>query len=163
MDNYRCAIIYGDTDEKRKELAGTVEMFGDAKSNSLHIASLLDFSQKKFSDVPIFKQLNIHHPPSTVSFFFTELGHAIFINTSSDNTKMGMLFLPKIISKQMKESLYKFVEGINDFSDFYIFYDLKLVEGVVDGEQLQGLNEDDKPIDILNSYFELEEGKNKAR
>ena len=74
---------------------------------------------------------------------------------------MGMLFLPKTISKQMKESLYKFTEGINDFNEFYIFYNLKLDDGIVDGEQLQGLNEDDKPIDILNSYFELEEVKNK--
>lgn len=163
MDNYRCAIVYGDNDEKRKELAGTIELFGDVNENSLHVVSLLDLAQRKFSDIQIFKQLNIHHPPSTVSFFFTELGHAIFLNTSIDDLKMGMLFLPKPISKQMKESLYKFVEGINDFNEFYLFYNLKLDDGLVEGDQLQGLNEDDKPIDILNSYFELEEVKNKAR
>lgn len=163
MDNYRCAIVYGDNDEKRKELAGTIELFGDVKENSLHVVSLLDLAQRKFSDIQIFKQLNIHHTPSTVSFFFTELGHAIFLNTSIDDLKMGMLFLPKTISKQMKESLYKFVEGINDFNEFYLFYKLKLDDGLVEGDQLQGLNEDDKPIDILNSYFELEEVKNKAR
>lgn len=162
MDNHKWAIIYGDEDEETKDLAGTVEMFGDMKSPQLHIVDLREFVHKKFPYSKKNEDLNDKNNPVYGGYIFTSLGDAVFLNLTIDANKKGIIFLPNTISPKLKESLYEFVEKLNDY-EVYIYYNLKLENEEPDGELLQGLNEDDKPIDILNSYFELEEGKNKAR
>lgn len=159
MENCKIAIIYGDMDEERNDKKGEVEKIGNINDSYYHIICLLNLAKDKFSDVKEFNMLNIHHTPEIASYFFTKLGHIIFLNTSNKKSKMGFLFLPNNISDVLKEALYNFVNEISDYQ-LYVFYNLEIIDGVLEGEQLQLSSvENVNAIDLLNLYFSKKNGK----
>lgn len=147
MDQYKIALI----DEH-----GQVERIGDATDDmQLHSVCLLEFALKKYPDVSIFKRLNNRHTPEIISYFYTLLGNAVFLNTTKEEEKYGktgFFMLPNDMTEEQQESILLFSKSIKGFSTT-IFYDLKLVDGMIDEKALSSM-EPECSEELLRAYFE---------
>lgn len=156
MDNNKFAVIYGNEDSKRDIRDGQIEKYGDIKFSDLnHIDYLMEYISQKFKDVEMFKALNNRHSPEVAAFLISRLGHAVFLNATKNAKKYGksgIFIMPDEISDKQKEALYSFYEEIKDFS-ITIIYNLKIVDGFLDGVNLASVNREDSKK-TLDSFFE---------
>ena len=156
MDNNKFAVIYGNEDSKRDIRDGQIEKYGDIEFSDLnHIDYLMEYISQKFKDVEMFKALYNRHSPEVAAFLISRLGHAVFLNATKNAKKYGksgIFIMPDEISDKQKEALYSFYEEIKDFS-ITIIYNLKIVDGFLDGVNLASVNREDSKK-TLDSFFE---------
>lgn len=156
MDNNKFAVIYGNEDSKRDIRDGQIEKYGDIEFSDLnHIDYLMEYISQKFKDVEMFKALSNRHSPEVAAFLISRLGHAVFLNATKNAKKYGksgIFIMPDEISDKQKEALYSFYEEIKDFS-ITIIYNLKIVDGFLDGVNLASVNREDSKK-TLDSFFE---------
>lgn len=152
MDMYKLAIIYGDNGYKSDDNFGKIDKFGDINDDLLHSACLLRFGKEKFPEVGVFNKLTFHHEPDVISYFFTKLGHAVFINSTSNGVKMGILLLPAQISDDFRNVLYKFAEEIEGYS-VALAYDLEIVNGLLESKSIQDSIKKQGLKNLLDVYF----------
>lgn len=156
MDNYKFAVIYGKDDNEKDIQAGKIEKYGNIELGDLnHIDYLLEYIDNKFSNVDMFKALNNRHTPEIAAFLISRLGNVVFLNATKNAKrygKSGIFIMPDEISDKQKEALYSFYEEIKDFS-ITIIYNLKIVDGFLDGVNLAPVNREDSKK-ILDSFFE---------
>lgn len=167
MDNYMVAVIYGDNDEKRKDKFGKIDMIGNINSNLLHSATILEYGRKYFPDIDAFQKLNVKHTPPTISYYFVELGHVVFCNTTSKDingksVKTGIFYFPDNISEKLKQIIYKFVNQISDYR-IIIVDDLKIVDGLLYWQSFQETMETPTPKDLLDLYFDKQKNRIRKR
>jgi hypothetical protein len=155
MDNYKFAIINGEDNSEKDIQAGKVERYGNIEFGDLnHIDYLMEYIDNKFSDVPMFKSLNNRHTPEIAAFLISRLGYIVFLNATKNAKrygKTGIFIMPDEITDKQKEALYSFYEEIKDFS-VTIIYNLKIVDGFLDGVNLAPVNKEDSKK-LLDSFF----------
>lgn len=152
MDTYKLAIIYGDNGYKSDDNFGKIDKFGAINDGLLHSACLLKFGKEKFPNVEVFNKLTFHHEPDVISYFFIKLGHAVFINSTSKGMKMGILLLPEQISDNFQNVLYKFAEGIEEYS-VTLAYDLEIVNSLLESKSIQNSIKGRGLKSLLDVYF----------
>lgn len=164
MDEYKIAIIYGTTDEQRNIKEGNIEKIGDINDPYLlHSSCLLDFARTKYPDIKIFQKLTYRSSPETIGYFFAQLGHILFLNTTKKGNKTGLFIMPDNITERQKNTLYNFAEHLAGFT-VGIFYDLNLISGIVDGRELyQSTIKNETISSLLDTYFSPSEDKEKKR
>jgi len=167
MDNYKIAFIHGENFENKGLSDGSIELYGDITKDSLHVAYLLDYAKKRFSDIPIFDRLTIRHQPEIVAYFLTKLGIIVFFNMTKYEEnhikrygKNGMLMLPETLTEKQKEALKKLAADISDFN-ISINYDLTL-DGILDSKTIQGFNHE-TPSELIEIYLKRIEEKYQER
>lgn len=166
MENYKFAIFYGDENKKKEMQDGKVEKFGNILLEDFnHIHYLIEYIDNNFSDIPLFKSLNKRHSPEIAAFLISRLGNIVFLNVTQNIKrfgKSGIFVMPDKITEKQKTTLYYFLEEIKDFS-ITIIYKLKIVDGILDGDNLvQGDKDNSK--NLLDSFFSKlsENEKNKT-
>ncbi len=155
MEDYKLAFIYGAGEEVRGLIDGEIQNIGNAHDkDELHINCLLKFAKNKYGDVNVFNRLNHRHRPEIAAYFFSLFGHIVFFNITRDAKKygkMGLFIMPLEITDKQKESLTAFVKTIDDFH-VDICYDLKLIDGILDGREIQAFN-GETPEKLLEIYY----------
>ena len=158
MDDHKGFILFGKDDENDKYHDGESIMFGNSKSDDLHIASLLDIAKTYFPEDPILSKLNIRHQPEVAAFFMVEMGNVVFLNTTKYNGnnisiygKSGMLMLPSTISNKQIESLKELTQSLIDY-DLIIKTDFNLNNGMLESKTLVCMDKinPDKLIELVN-------------
>lgn len=159
MDHYKLALIYGKNDEVRQIHDGQIKRVGNLlEADLLHATCLLDHAKEIYPNVTVFKQLNNRHRPETIGYFFALLGNILFLNTTKNVEKYGkrgILMMPNHWTKLQQEALKQFCDVIEDFS-ITILYDLKIVDGMLDGKELYPMKEE-KPWNLVERYIKREE------
>lgn len=142
MDNYKGFIIFGKDDENGKYQDGQIIMFGDSKSDDLHIENLLSISKEYFPEDSILSRLTIRHQPEMAAFFIVNMGNIVFLNTTKYNEnniskygKSGMLMLPNTLSANQASLIEGIGEQLENY-DLIIKTDLKLNEGFLESKTL---------------------------
>lgn len=162
MDDSKVVIIFGNDDKKCQFQDGKIENYGDAKDDDLHIATLLEIVEKYFSDDPILSRLNINHQANIVAYFMVELGHLVFLNTTSykkeffeQHGKSGLLMVPNKISIKQFETLKEFLRQVEDYT-VTVCSELKLNGGFLESKNFTSIRGADKKlvIDRLDSLVE---------
>ena len=162
MDNSKVVIIFGKDDEKGNFYDGEIESYGDARDADLHIATLLEIANKYFSDDPIISRLNIRHQANIAAYFMVELGHVVFLNTTSykkefleKHGKNGLLMVPDQMSIKQFETLKEFLHQVEDYT-ITVCSSLKLNEGFLESKNFTSIRGANKElvIDKLNSEVE---------
>ena len=146
MDNYKLAFIsYED---------GSIDKIGlDKDNNGIHINYLLEYINKKFPNIELFKKFNQRHDPGTVAFFIAKMGYIVFFNTTRNiDYKHGTFIFPDKISEIQKKSLYQFIELINDYK-ISIEYDSELIDGVIESKIVE--SNYNNPYESVEKYFDL--------
>ena len=127
MDDYKCAIIN----------ENGIDKVGDSRSEDIHTICLLEEARKIHPDNQYFKMLNVKHLPSTISYYLTEAGDIVFLNTTNYRKeelkkygRSGIFFLPSVITNKHIESLEKFLPMIEDFK-VEIKADFSIEDGIL--------------------------------
>ncbi len=161
MDNYKFAVIYGNVDSKGDIKDSHIERYGDIEFGDLnHIDYLMEYISKRFKDVEMFKALSNRHSPEVAAFLISRLGHVVFLNATKNAKKYGkagIFIMPDQISEEQKRAIYSFYEEVKDYS-ITIIYDLKVVDGILDGVNLAPVNREDARK-LLDSFFTKTENK----
>lgn len=159
MDDYRIAFIYGVTDDECNIKDGELEFYGDANDSELsHSQCLKDHAEEHFPNVKVFNMLNFRHRPEVISYFYTVLGHIVFLNITKNVKKYGksgLFLLPNEITEKQRVTLKRFCENISDYS-ISIMSDLKIEDGILDGRELSSV-EKQNPAAVFDLYFGREE------
>lgn len=154
MDNYKLAFIHGDEDKKRNIKVGDVEYIGDRESD-LHAECLLEYANKHYEDIEIFKKLSIRHNPEVIGFMFLNcFNDIVYFNTTKNVEKYGrsgLFLLPDDISDLQKKGLLEFARTIENYK-VNIFHSLRLEDGMLMGDEII-LSTFETPEQMLNKYF----------
>ncbi len=146
MDRHKLVIIHQNQ---------TIDYLGNIASDNTHSEELLEYAQKQYKDIPIFTKLNYRHTPETISYFYTLLGDALFLNTTKDIEKhgyTGIFILPTDMSEEQREQILEFADHLQPYH-VRILHHLSLEYGFLQGEEMQqALN--NSPKDLLLHYFE---------
>lgn len=154
--NDKIVIIYGQLEVNGKDMDGKIEMLESGYEEN-HIDVFIDYIENNMKNDPFMKQVNSKFSPNTIACMMSLEGHIVFFNTTSynknnqNNIKDGLLVLPIDISEKQKESLYFFIENIDNYR-LLIQYDITLNEGIFDSKQIQ-MKYDDTPKELLDQYF----------
>ena len=140
MDDYKGFILFGNDEENYSD--GQVVMFGDIKSDDLHIANLLEVANTYFPNDPILSRLTIHHSPEVVAYFISTMGNIVFLNLTKYNGnnvsrhgKSGLLMLPDEVTEKQIETLKELGKDLEAY-DLIIKTNLKLNEGLLESKTL---------------------------
>ena len=154
MDNSKVVIIFGKDAENGQYFDGQMECYGNAMDADLHIATLLEIAHKYFGDDPILSRLNIRHQANIAAYFMVELGHVVFLNTTSykkdfleKHGKNGLLMIPDQMSMKQFETLKKFLHHVEDYT-ITVCSDLKLNEGFLESKNFTSIRGASKELVI---------------
>ena len=143
MDYFKVAII---------KMNGKCDMVG-TDVEELHSQCLLDYANNNY-DAKIFKKLNFRHRAEVISYFLTQLGDIVFLNTTKDVEKygyIGVLMLPRNITNVQRDSLDQFLEKISMFN-ICLVTDLYLDGGILQANELYPIS-DETPSSLVQRYF----------
>ena len=162
MDDSKVTIIFGNDDDKGLFKDGSIETYGKAEDNDLHIATLLEIVNKYFSDDPILSRLSIRHQANIAAYFIVELGHVIFLNTTSykkefldKHGKNGLLMVPDKMSPKQFETLKAFLKQVDDYT-ITVCSNLKLNEGFLESKNFTSIKGANKDLVINRLSNEVE-------
>lgn len=166
MDDSKVVIIFGTDDTNEKFHDGELEYFGNIKDSDLHIVTLLEMVEKYFSDDSILSRLTIRHQANIAAYFMVELGHVIFLNTTSykkeyleKHGKSGLLMIPDKMSIKQFEELKLFLKKIEDYT-ITVCSDLKLNEGFLESKNFTSIRGANKELVINRLDSEVEKEDN---
>lgn len=155
MDDYKIAVIYGKDDQEKNIKDGMIEAFGDIHDQDLlHIDCILEHARKKYPEVAVFKQLTDRHSPEAVAYFYTQLGNAVFFNSTKEPEKYGysgVLMLPDDLTDNQIQSLQNLSKKISKYI-ISISYDFKVEDGIIECQEINSLNQE-TPEELLKKYF----------
>ena len=156
MKNYKLAIIHNsDSDDNLGQL---IEYVG-SDFDKIHSELLLDYAEKHYKDINVFKQLNYRHTPETIGFFMLKIfNNVIFFNTTKNVNKYGYtgnFLMPDDISEVQRDLLYEFVDSI-EYYRVNILHSLRLEDGILINETMY-CGDSDTPRDMLDRYFKLKD------
>ena len=161
MDNYKTAFIYGSDDETNNFKDGQIHLYGEAEQDLFHNVYLLNYIEKYYPNIPLFKQLNPRHPKEIIAYFLAKMGHVVFFNTTNyeekkleRHGKLGMFMMPDNLTEKQKAALIQFAQTIPDF-DVLINYDLKIEDGLLNSQTYQS-TEKISPETLINSFLQRE-------
>lgn len=162
MDDGKVTIIFGNDDEKGLFQDGNIETYGKAEDNDLHIATLLEIVNKYFSEDPILSRLSIRHQANIAAYFMVELGHVVFLNTTSykkeflsKHGKNGLLMVPDKMSQKQFESLKVFLKKVDDYT-ITVCSNLRLNEGFLESKNFTSIKGANKELVINKLSDEVE-------
>ena len=168
MDGIKIVFIYGKEKLELGIIEGKIDKVGHINDGRIHASYLLEFASNNYPEVDIFKRLNIRHEPEVISLFYTQyFNHIVFLNTTSFNSegkithgKTGTFLLPNDISLKQKESLYEFLNMIDDYS-VTILYNVDIVDGIFDGKEIRPIS-GITPSSLFDKYFQMTNNTSKT-
>ena len=165
MDDYKVAIVFGNDDKKGNFSEGQIEKAGDLRDKDLHISTLLEIVNKYFSDDPILSRLSIRHQATIAAYFIVELGHVVFLNTTSlkeeflvKHGKSGMLMVPDKMSSKQFAAVKDFLHQVADYT-ITVCSELTLNEGFLESKSFTSVRGANKELVLnkLDSQVAVEE------
>ena len=152
MDKNKVVMLFGTDAADGKYFDGKIEGFGDAEDKDLHISTLLEIVHNYFSEDPILTRLNIHHPATVAAYFMVELGHIVFLNTTSfekellqKHGKSGILMVPDNITYEQFESLKSLLSQLDNYT-INVSSDFKFNEGFLESKSFTLVRGMDKQL-----------------
>lgn len=158
-DKFKLAIIYGMNNEKKEIYDGKIEFYGDITTDASHIKTILAPSIEKYPEMKIFSQLNYLYSPEIPAYFHTKLGNIVLFDFTKYHDGVAryghncLLLMPNLITDKQKETLLNLARDLENYY-MIISYDLKLVDGIIESQDLVSKNLE-KPVQLLERYFKI--------
>lgn len=147
INEYKLVIIDGE---------GQTEWIKDEKiKGKRHIDYLLKFIKEDYPNNELLKRLSDEHILEIIGYFIILYNNLVFFNTAMNNEqngKTGYFTFPPSLTSAQRSKLETLCASIPDYK-IQIFYDLKIVDGFIEGEELFS-KEPMSPLEILNLYDE---------
>lgn len=156
MEEYMAMIINGD-----EENDGQITYLGHNFNFNYHVECLIDYAKEKYSNILAFENIDYMEEPNLPIYYLTRLNNIIFANVSTDDEKLGMLYLPKVITDEQLKTLLKFLNSIYDF-EIMIVYDMSLIEGMVLGKDFE-VSENEDAKDQIKKFILKKQFSKKER
>lgn len=153
IHNLKVALIYGNSDTNGINKDGHIELILKDDDDTAHYFYMKEFLKNNFTNEPSVQNIIAKHDVNSIFFELQKLGHIAFAeNTSFENHPSGLLYIPKSISKNQKESLFKFQNQLNkeNYNVTVLFNLFRSEDGIIMGNQLSGNSS------ILDKFTEFE-------
>ena len=158
IDKYKIVFIHGDQFKEKGLEDGKIEFCGAYEEDNLHSFNLLTYAKEKFSEMPIFNQLNVRHQPEVIAYFLTKLGIMVFLNSTKYDEislkkygRSGIFLMPDSPTEKQQNTLLELTNTMSSF-DTSINYNLLMEDGILNSKQISNINQE-KPIDLANKYL----------
>lgn len=160
--NNKIVFICGEEKLDKGITDGKIIYVGDINDDYFHSTTLLNFAKENYPEVNAFTNLNRNHMPTTIAYFYTALfDHIVFLNISSTKDdkiqRRGSFLIPNSITEKQKESLYLFLDEINDY-EIGIHYNLELNDGMIDEASISSAR-NETPRELFDKFFDREKAK----
>ncbi len=155
IDNYKMAVIPADGHLELEE--GKLKYFGEFTFYLQHDYAFREFCKKYYPEILMKKGVTKNAPAELYAYYLQEDGNIPIANITHSSTiekygKEAIIFMPENPSEKQLNELESLMNERTDYT-FFILYDFTLVKNQPDSQNIfQRI--DEKPIDLLNRYFE---------
>ena len=134
---------------------GKINYLGYDFNYSFHALCLMDYGKKKYPMIS-FDKIDYMAEPFLPIYYLTRLNNIVFTNTSTDDEKRGTLYLPNKVTSNQVNSLYDFINQIQDF-------EISVVHNLVKDDIVSGKEEDKDFLDefLKERCEDLSHGKSR--
>lgn len=153
IKNLKIAFIYGQRKVDGIEKNGIIEKIYKENDDTAHFFYIQDFLKNHFINESDLQSALLKNDVNSFFFEIQKLGHIVFAeNTSHEDYKSGLFFIPNSITNKQKDSLRIFQKQLQkeDYNITELYNLSRNSEGCLIGNQMQGKSS------ILNSILDTE-------
>ena len=127
IEKLKIAIIYGKRKVDGEEKEGKIEKIYKDEDDTAHVFYLKDFLKTHFLDEPEIQKAASTNNINTMLFELQRLGHIVFTESTSQNSKIkeGTLFVPDNRSDKQNRSFESFRKQLEK-EDYHLYVFTKL-------------------------------------
>ncbi len=158
IEDLKIALIYGKSNVDESNKDGNLELIAKDTYDTAHYFYMKEFLKNHFIDQPSIQNIISKHDINSIFFEIQKLGHIAFAeNTSVDTYHSGLLYIPKSITANQKETLKQFQKqlGKENYNITVLFNLFRSEEGIIMGNQLTS------NCNILDNFIENTDNDNK--
>ncbi len=141
IHDLKVALIYGNSNINGINKDGKLELILKDEDDTAHYFYMKEFLKNNFVNEASIQNIISKHDVNSIFFELQKLGHIAFAeNTSIKNHPSGLLYMPKSISANQRETLIQFQKQLDKekYNITILFNLFRSEEDIIMGNQLFG-------------------------